>query len=162
MSRVRAVERLAPLADEDVERVRDFLAEHHHGTLVVELVAEDGARAVLPTNISEATGRFLAAVTEGRQVDFTAPVEEFTPNEAADLLRISRTTVSKLMAEGALPFRTLPGSAHRRLPREDVLAFRDRRASLEAALAEAAELAIEEGSWDAPAPRRTPRGRRAR
>ncbi len=55
----------------------------------------------------------------------------------------------KLVDEGDLTARRVPGSRHRRLPRADVMAFRARRRALENALAAAAEVALEEDVWDA-------------
>jgi excisionase family DNA binding protein len=148
MGRVRAIAPLADLGADDLGPVRDFLVEHGDSQVAVELVAEDGARTVVPTQVSALVRRILSATADGQHVDLVSDVDEVTPNEASELLGVSRNTVLRLIAEGDLTARTLPGSRHRRLPRTDVLDYRDRRSAVESALARAADLAEGEGVWD--------------
>lgn len=46
--------------------------------------------------------------------------DEVTPTEAAKLMGVTRQFVDRLCEDGALPFRRLPGSRHRRIRVEDV------------------------------------------
>jgi excisionase family DNA binding protein len=58
------------------------------------------------------------------------PGAEVTPAGVADLLGVTRQFVDRLLADGALEFRRLPGSKHRRIKVGAVLALaeeRDRR-----------------------------------
>lgn len=69
-------------------------------------------------------------VANGEQVIVLRPDREVTPAGAADLLGVTRQFVDRLLAEGTLEFRRLPGSRHRRIKVGDVLALaaeRDRR-----------------------------------
>jgi excisionase family DNA binding protein len=50
-----------------------------------------------------------------------------TPTEATELLGLSRPFVARLLERGDIPSELLPGSRHRRIKLEDVLAFQDRR-----------------------------------
>jgi excisionase family DNA binding protein len=47
--------------------------------------------------------------------------------EAAELLGLSRPFVARLLERGDIASELLPGSRHRRIRLEDVLAFQDRR-----------------------------------
>lgn len=50
-----------------------------------------------------------------------------SPARAGELLGLSRQYVDRLIAEGILPARRLPGSLHRKVRVEDIIAFDDRR-----------------------------------
>ena len=154
MSRVRAVAQLDPLSEEDLEPVRVLLDNDEGLSVVVQLVASDGTSLQMSEHVGALVRRVLGAAADGQQIDLVGDVDELTPNEASVLLGVSRNTVLRLIAGGDLRARTLPGSLHRRLPREDVLAYRERRNALESALAHSADLAIEEGIWDPPEQRR--------
>ena len=62
---------------------------------------------------------------------------ELTTQQAADLLRLSRTYVVRLIDQGSLPAQM--AGTHRRLLASDVLAYRERRAFKLAALGELTE-----------------------
>jgi excisionase family DNA binding protein len=53
--------------------------------------------------------------------------EEVSPAKAGELLGLSRQYVDRLIAEGVLAARRLPGSTHRRLRVADALAFSEQR-----------------------------------
>jgi excisionase family DNA binding protein len=104
------------------------------------LVASDpDARASAARLAAEvdATSEFGAAVREvfqevanGEQLIVLRSDREVTPAGAADLLGVTRQFVDRLLADGALAFRRLPDSKHRRIKVGDVLALaeeRDRR-----------------------------------
>ena len=67
-----------------------------------------------------------------------ASSETLTPNEAADLIGISRPTLLKLIDEGVLTATNVPRSSHRRLDRLEVEAFRDSRLEMQSGLNAAA------------------------
>ncbi|MGH2860611.1 MAG: excisionase family DNA-binding protein [Solirubrobacteraceae bacterium] len=52
---------------------------------------------------------------------------EVSPAGAAELLGVSRQFVDRLLADGVLAFRRLPGSNHRRIQIADVLALSEDR-----------------------------------
>lgn len=86
-------------------------------------------------------------VAGGERLLVFRPDREVTPAGAADLLGVTRQFVDRLLADGLLEFRRLPGSKHRRITIGDVLALaeeRDRRRQgadiIRAALAEPSEL----------------------
>lgn len=149
MSRTSAIAHLDRLDDVDIEPLKKFLRDHDGASVEVELVAADGSRASVPARVADVVRRVIGAAADGRAMDVVDDVDEVTPNEAAALLGVSRNTVLKLVDEGDLTARRVPGSRHRRLPRADVMAFRARRRALENALAAAAEVALEEDVWDA-------------
>jgi excisionase family DNA binding protein len=63
---------------------------------------------------------------------------EVTPREAAQMLGVSRQFVMRLIADGDLFSRRLPGSSHRRVPVEGVVALMARRETIHQRLDEAA------------------------
>jgi excisionase family DNA binding protein len=69
--------------------------------------------------------------------------DELTPNQAAAYLGISRPLLVKLLNDGTIPARTLPGSRHRRIAVADLEAYHTlksrRRRRLTAAMQDVAE-----------------------
>lgn len=87
----------------------------------------DGASVTLPPELSAMITKILHIVARGDAVTVSSMPKEVTTTTAADMLGVSRPTLMKMVAEGALPA-TKVGS-HTRLRSADVLAFR--RARLE-------------------------------
>jgi excisionase family DNA binding protein len=67
----------------------------------------------------------LVLVANGQAVQVVPIEKEISPNEAADLLNVSRPYVLKLMNEGKLPF--IRVGAHRRLLASEVLAYKQKQ-----------------------------------
>ena len=98
----------------------------------------DGAVVDLPRPLARVVAAALAAVADGHAVEVRTVAEELTTQEAADLLRVSRPFVVKLVDGGEVPARRV--GTHRRLWRADVLAYRERmRAATADALQELAD-----------------------
>jgi excisionase family DNA binding protein len=96
--------------------------------------AEARASAARLAAETDPTSEFGAAVREvledlakGEQVVVVRSDREVTPAGAADLLGVTRQFVDRLLADGALTFRRLPGSTHRRIRVGDVLVLADER-----------------------------------
>lgn len=69
---------------------------------------------------------------------------ELTTQEAAELLRISRPSVIRLLEDGTIPFHKV--GTHRRIDVEDILAYRAKRnEQRRAALRELTEISEETG-----------------
>lgn len=77
----------------------------------------------------------LAAMARGADVTVFDSDAELTPNEAADLLHMSRPHLLKLMDRGELEFHRV--GSHRRICMPHLLDFIDRRERAKAAVAEA-------------------------
>jgi len=98
------------------------------GTLVA--VDATGDRVDLPEGLSRLLRRASEEIAAGHNVTMLRSDEVLTPNEAAEVLGVSRQYLSRLLDDGVIASETLPSSAHRRLLLADVLAFqaeRDRR-----------------------------------
>lgn len=122
------------------------------GSMSVLVASDPDARARAARLAAEAdpSSEFGAAVREvfegvakGEQLIVLRSEREVSPAGAADLLGVTRQFVDRLLADGTLVFRRLPGSKHRRVKVGDVLALaaeRDRRRqgadTIRAALAE--------------------------
>ena len=69
-------------------------------------------------------------VAKGEQLIVLRTDREVAPAAAADLLGVTRQLVDRLLADGTLEFRRLPGNKHRRIKVRDLLTLaeeRDRR-----------------------------------
>jgi excisionase family DNA binding protein len=137
MPRTPAVSRFGADIDSQaaITEVVDFLATHPG----VRLVSQDGIERVLPHEMAVVLRRAGEILRQGHEVDvLDASSDTLTPNEAADLIGISRPTLLKLIDEGLLSAPNIPGSAHRRLDRMEVEAFRDSRLRMQSGLNDAA------------------------
>jgi excisionase family DNA binding protein len=82
-------------------------------------IATKGARVVLDAEIVAGMVDFIDSMP-----DALGDEQELTPNEAAEILRMSRPSVMRLVETGALSARMV--GSHHRLSRTEVLAYRDR------------------------------------
>lgn len=137
MPRTPAVSRFSADIDSraEITEAVDFLATHSR----VRLVGQDGIERVLPQEMAVVLRRVGEILRQGREVDILdASSDTLSPNEAADLIGISRPTLLKLIDEGVLSATHIPGSSHRRLNRSEVEEFRDGRLRMQAGLNAAA------------------------
>ena len=74
-----------------------------------------------------AVRELFEGVARGHHLVVLRPDQEVTPAGAADLLGVTRQFVDRLLADGVLAFRRLPGSKHRRIRVGDVLALAEER-----------------------------------
>jgi excisionase family DNA binding protein len=82
-----------------------------------------------------------------KNVTVAEPLEEITPNEAAEYLNVSQPHVAKLLDEGVLPYRQVGN--HRRIPFADLAAYRDQeRARARKSMRDVARLSEDLGLYD--------------
>lgn len=97
------------------------------------------------TSVSIPVGAFrllieaISGMAEGKAIAVIPVDEEVSPQEAAELLNVSRPFAAKLFDEGAIPSRKV--GTHRRALTKDVLAYRQREK--DARLKVLDELAVE-------------------
>ena len=127
--------------------IRGLVDKGESARPVSVLLAEDtrtrevAARLAADADPSSACGaavrEVFTEVANGDQVIILRPDQEVTPAGAADLLGVSRQFVDRLLADGGLAFRRLPGSSHRRIKVGDVVELvgeRERRRAGAAAI----------------------------
>ncbi len=137
MPRTPAVSRIeaSPAIQADIAGMLSLLESGSR----VRLVSEDGSERALPAQMKVVLRRAGEIMGQGHDVDvLDASSDTLTPNEAADLIGISRPTLLKLVDEGVLTATNVPGSSHRRLDRLEVEAFRDSRLQMQSGLNAAA------------------------
>jgi|HubBroStandDraft_1064217.scaffolds.fasta_scaffold147926_2 excisionase family DNA binding protein len=99
------------------------------------LTAPDGKSIELSESMFEVLLQVAAAMNAGLAVTVAPQRLTLTTQEAADLLRISRTTLVRLLETGAIPFDK--PSSHRKVRLDDLLEYRRRqRSQAEQAFAE--------------------------
>ena len=137
MPRTPAVSRIeaSPAVRADIVEMLSLLESGSR----VRLVSDDGIERALPPQMKVVLRRAGEIMGQGHDVDvLDASSDTLTPNEAADLIGISRPTLLKLVDEGELTATNVPGSSHRRLDRLEVEAFRDSRLQMQSGLNAAA------------------------
>lgn len=126
------------LPDEDAAEIIDFLSALQDrgrpaATPRPRLTGPDGHSVELPEPMFEVLLQVAVAMKAGLAVTVAPHHLLLSTQEAADLLRISRTTLVRLLETGAIPFEK--PSRHRRVRLDDLLEYRRRQRS-------AAELAL--------------------
>ncbi len=103
----------------------------------------------LPADVLALLVRILDVMASGRGVALVPEEIELTTMQAAEILRVSRPFLIKLLEEGKIPYRKV--GKHRRIRLEDVLSYkeaidREREAILDQLAAEAQEHEMGYGS----------------
>ena len=126
------------------------LVELLHGGGDALTVDRDGARAEIPLSVRHVLMRVADILASGRGVAIVPVDRELTTTEAAGLLGVSRPTLIKLLEAGEIGY-SRPNSS-RRIPLDEVLAYRNRRRQTRRAiLDELTADAVEMGIYDQPA-----------
>jgi excisionase family DNA binding protein len=105
----------------------------------------DGEQIEIPEALLRVLLHAVHEQAAGHRIRVLSPDsdDELTPNQAAAYLGISRPLLVKLLDDGTIPARTLPGSRHRRIAVADLEAYHAhkmrRRRRLTAAMQDVAE-----------------------
>lgn len=126
------------LPTEDAAEIIDFLSAmkargRQAATARPRLVGPDGHSVEVPESMFGVLLQVAAAMKAGLAVTVAPNRLLLSTQEAADLLRISRTTLVRLLETGAIPFEK--PNRHRKVRLDDLLEYRRRQRS-------AAELAF--------------------
>ncbi len=89
------------------------------------LLGPDGEMIGIPGSAFHALRLVVDAMSKGQTIVLAPQEEELTSQQAADLLRVSRPHLVKLLDSGEIPFHRV--GTHRRVRLEDVLAYRRSR-----------------------------------
>ncbi|RMG83058.1 MAG: DNA-binding protein [Chloroflexi bacterium] len=141
--------------DEDVIRAR--IAKQHlsryiqnHEPVLVQVKSENAQEVIeLPADALALLVQILDVMASGRGVTLIPEDIELTTVQAAEILRVSRPFLIKLLEEGKIPHRKV--GKHRRIRLDDVLSYkeaidREREAILDQLAAEAQEHEMGYGS----------------
>ncbi|MET9464900.1 helix-turn-helix domain-containing protein [Streptomyces sp. NPDC006544] len=95
----------------------------------VELLVRtpDGGELTLPRELVRVLLASAGELARGHAVTVLASEVQLSPNEAAELLGLSRPFVARLLDAGDILSTNLPGSSHRMVRLADVLAFQQQR-----------------------------------
>lgn len=116
-------------SDEQAE-VIDFIEQlHARGRGAAEstarIVDADGAGVLIPDSMFAVLVHVAEALKAGLAVTVAPHHMTLSTQEAADLLRVSRTTVVRLLETGVIPFDK--PSRHRKIRLQDLLEYRARQ-----------------------------------
>ncbi len=113
------------------------------------ILVVDDQEVVLPAAMLAALYQTAREQAAGHRVRVIAPdaVDELTPNEAAAELGISRPLLVKLLDDGTIPSRRLPGSRHRRIARSDLDSYQQHKSHRGRRLAAAMNEVAEAGEY---------------
>lgn len=127
---------LAPEREDEsqLKALVDRLMRIEERRQTARLVGPDGEEIPLPGSAFHALKRVVDAMSRGQSIALVPQGKELTTKQAADLLHVSRTFLSRSLLGTEIPFEMV--GSHRRVKLEDVLAYRERRAKDRRALLE--------------------------
>ncbi len=130
-----------------VEAVRSLADLQRRRPTLVEVVADgdSGARVTVPVEAFELLVEVLTHLSNGHGVSVMPVKAEFTTQQAADYLNVSRPFLIKLLDSGEIPHRKV--GTHRRVLLSDLVAYKRiddarRKDAVDALAAQAQELGL--------------------
>ncbi|GAA2993601.1 hypothetical protein GCM10020229_02570 [Kitasatospora albolonga] len=108
-------------AQRALRRVNDYLSRTADSNEDIHVHLETGARdeaLVLPRPVAEMIASMLAALANGQGVQILPVDAEFTTQQAADMLNVSRPYLIGLLESGKIPHRLV--GRHRRIRMADL------------------------------------------
>jgi excisionase family DNA binding protein len=119
-----------------------LLAKHGKKDLKVKLEGKEET-ITLPASAVQILKEALGEIAQGNAVTLVALDTELSTHEAAELLKVSRPFLIKLLEQGQIPHRKV--GSHRRIELKDILAYKEksdkeRLKALRALVKEAQEL----------------------
>lgn len=119
--------RATSVEGEALEFLRQQLDELFRQHRTVRVVGSHGEMVELPESAVRALKLVVEGMAQGQTITLVAHGKELTTQEAAELLHVSRPHLVKLLDDGAIAHHKV--GTHRRVALEDVLAYRQQRAS---------------------------------
>lgn len=117
------------------------------GTGPAKLIGADNTYVELPAQVYEVLRDVAEAMSQGLAITVAPHNTQLTTQEAADLLNISRPTLTRLLRDGEIAYEQR--GRHRRVRLADVLDYQERsRRERRAALDELTRTAAEDGTAD--------------
>lgn len=123
-----AVSMPEPVLAPEEERVRIKQIEEvyrQEPTGQIKLLGPHGEETVLPESVQLLLQRIIALLAQGEAVAIVPIRKEFTTQEAADLLSVSRQYLVRLLEHGEIPFHKT--GTHRRIRFGDLMEYKRRR-----------------------------------
>lgn len=128
---IESLVRSRPRESEAVAALSHRLDEIFSQRRSARLVGPDGEALDIPDSVFEALKLVAQSMARGQSVTLVPHGEELTTQEAADILHVSRPHLVKLLDDGTIPHHKV--GSHRRVRTDDVLAYREQRATNRAA-----------------------------
>ena len=127
-----------------IDEIETFLAQYGEKAA---LIAPDGTRTEIPSQVYGALKRIVQALASGSAVTVAPVSMRLTTSQAADIIGVSRPTLVRLLEDGAIPYEQ--PRRHRLLRLDDVLAYKKMQADQRRALlAEMTRQAVADGRYD--------------
>ena len=117
--------RATPEEEQALEHLRRQIEEIFRRHSAARLVDPDGNTTEIPESAFNALKLIVQSMARGQTVTMMPHDEDLTTQEAADILQVSRPHLIELLDLGAIPHHKV--GTHRRIPTEDLLAYRRRR-----------------------------------
>jgi excisionase family DNA binding protein len=116
---------ILPQNSENIELIKNTLEKLKQEQIIQNSgqIIDFNMQARLPAEIAYMFVEILNAIANGQGVTVIPQNAELTTVEAADILKVSRPFLIKLLENGEIPYRTV--GKHRRILMKDVIAYKD-------------------------------------
>jgi excisionase family DNA binding protein len=113
----------------------------------LKLVAADGQEIIIPESVYHLLYQTVHALASGKVISVVIQDRELTTQKAADLLKVSRPYLIKLLEQGEIPYITV--GTHRRVRFDDLMKYKEQRdAKRSQFLQEMIDISEEAGLYD--------------
>ena len=79
----------------------------------------------VPENLQEILASILQKISEGEPISLVSSEQQYTTQEAADFLQVSRSFILKEIEQGKIPYIKIGGS-HRRISSKDLIEYKNK------------------------------------
>ncbi|MBD2444950.1 helix-turn-helix domain-containing protein [Dolichospermum sp. FACHB-1091] len=112
-----------------------------------KLVAADGQEIIIPDSVYKILLQAVHAMALGKAISIVPQEQKLTTQEAADLLKVSRPYLIKLLDQGEIP--CIRVGTHRRVRFDDLMKYKEQRdAKRSQFLQEMIDISEEAGFYD--------------
>jgi len=115
----------APEEKQALEQLRQQIDEIFRRHRTARLIAPDGETTEIPESVFHELQLVVQSMARGQTITLMPHDKDLTTQEAANLLRVSRPHLIKLLDQDAIPHHKV--GTHRRMRIDDVLAYRSKR-----------------------------------
>ena len=110
---------------EETSSVQQLLQKLQSKRAQAKLVGQDGEEILIPDPVFKLLQEIAEHLAAGKTVSVVAADRELTPNQAADLLNVSRPFLMTLLKKGEIPFTKV--GKHHRIRFDDLNTYKEQR-----------------------------------
>ncbi|MBD2297434.1 helix-turn-helix domain-containing protein [Nostoc sp. FACHB-87] len=115
------------LQEQEIQSIKQLESILEPEDTQLHLVGANGETIPIPESVDKVLRKVVQAMASGKLVSIVIQEQEFTTQQAADFLNVSRPYLIKLLEQGEIPY--IMVGTHRRVRFEDLQQYKQQRDS---------------------------------